>query len=110
MTDVLARSARQRRVGARPDPAAADAHARQMCAAGSDKNVHAFVVDLGTVIDAKQDELDFGVTLLEGWDHGVRKPLQLVQMLRIIREFCRTTVRRMACELEATLAAARLKR
>ena len=41
--------------------------ARQACAVGSDKNVHAFVADLGTVIDAKQDELDFG-TLLEGWD------------------------------------------
>ena len=31
-------------------------------------NVHAFAVKLGRVIDAKQDELDFGVTLLEGWD------------------------------------------
>ncbi|MFZ0850177.1 MAG: hypothetical protein WAO08_13330 [Hyphomicrobiaceae bacterium] len=41
--------------------------ARQACAAGSDKTVHAFVADLGTVIDAKQDERDFG-TLLEGWD------------------------------------------
>ena len=64
--------------------------ARQACTAGPDQNVHAFVADLGTVIDAQQDELDFG-TLLEGWDgaggnHDVRKPLQPVQMLRVIRE------------------------
>ena len=56
--------------------------ARQACTAGPDQNVHAFVADLGTVIDAQQDELDFG-TLLEGWDgaggnHDVRKPLQPV--------------------------------